>query len=324
MPQQLQAGKGDDWTGKSDPRERKKLQDRINQRISRLSYFLMTTEIAATNPPTHKGQRKRARAVPYPAPSARDHCTDISPTSRHSTTFDPNTLLQLHDNGLPFIDDLSSFTACRPDSEETQQLINRFSAWISQRYLQGCLETETLPSLVQFNTTRSFVANAQTLGYTSWLMSPSARSHFSPADHLNKSLSNSLPASLRPTALQCSVPHHPWIDLLPVSELRDNLLRQGETTYDAQQLCRDMRGFQAVSSGYGGVIVWGDPWDPEGWEVTEAFARKWPWVVRGNRSLFQSSNHWRAKRHESALDFQCHMVNNLGEHPRVQEIREDV
>jgi hypothetical protein len=85
-----------------------------------------------------------------------------------------------------------------------------------------------------------------------------------------------------------------------------------------------MRGFQAVGSGHGGVIVWGDPWDPEGWEVTKAFAQKWPWVIRGNRSLLQSSNYWRAKRHEPALHFQCHMVNNFGEHPHVQEIREDV
>jgi hypothetical protein len=258
---------------------------------------------SSMNALTHKSQRKKARAVPYPAPSTRDNCTEIPPTSRHATTVDPNTLLQLHDCGLHFIGDLSSFSACRPDSEETQQLINRFSAWMSPRYLQGCLETETLPSLVQFNTTLSFVANAQTLGYTTLLMSPSARSRFSPAD-LNKSFSNSLPASLRPTALQCNVPHHPWIDLLPVPELRDNLLLHGETTYDARQLCRDMRGFQAVSSGHGGVIVWGDPWDPEGWEVTKAFAQKWPWVIRGNRSLLQSSNYWRVKRHEPALHFQ--------------------
>jgi hypothetical protein len=35
MYPQLVAGPEDDWTGKTDPKERKRLQDRINQRITR-------------------------------------------------------------------------------------------------------------------------------------------------------------------------------------------------------------------------------------------------------------------------------------------------
>jgi hypothetical protein len=35
MTQQILAGPESDWTGKTDPRVRKKLQDRVNQRISR-------------------------------------------------------------------------------------------------------------------------------------------------------------------------------------------------------------------------------------------------------------------------------------------------
>ncbi|RHZ62469.1 NmrA-like family protein [Aspergillus thermomutatus] len=121
-----------------------------------------------------------------------------------------------------------------------------------------------------------------------------------------------------------SVPHHPWIDLLPVAELRDNLLCQSETTYDAAQLCRDMQGFQSVSSGRGGVIVWGEPWDQQGWEVTEAFVQKWPWVVRGSRSLLESTNYWRAKRGEPALYFQDYPAATYGAHPRIHEIEEDL
>ncbi|GIC84245.1 DUF3425 domain-containing protein [Aspergillus udagawae] len=154
-------------------------------------------------------------------------------------------------------------------------------------------------------------------------MGPSARSSFTSLN-IDGPFFNTLPASLWPTALQRSVPHHPWIDLLPVEELRDNLLLQNETTYDAGQLCRDMRGFQSVSSGHGGVIVWGDPWDPQGWEVTEAFAQKWPWVVRGSRSLLESTNYWRRKRGEPALYFQDYPAANYGPHPRVHEIEEDL
>ncbi|KAI2999524.1 hypothetical protein CBS147346_7535 [Aspergillus niger] len=221
----------------------------------------------------------------------------------------------------PLLDKIVSFTACQPDSMETKQFINRFSSWISQRYQQRCLDTEPLPGLVQFNITRSLVINAQILGYTSERMAPSARSSLTSLN-ISKSYFHALPASLQPTALQRSVHHHPWIDLLPVAELRDNLLRQPETTYDAAQLCRDMRGLQVVSSGRGGVIVWGEPWDPHGWEVTEAFVQKWPWVVRGSRSLLQSTNYWRAQRGEPALSFQNYPAANGGANPRVHEVEE--
>lgn len=45
-----------------------------------------------------------------------------------------------------------------------------------------------------------------------------------------------IPGNLRPTALQCEVLHHPWIDLLPVPKMRDNLIL-AEDTYDGAELC---------------------------------------------------------------------------------------
>ncbi|KAL4815687.1 hypothetical protein BDW67DRAFT_163506 [Aspergillus spinulosporus] len=152
-------------------------------------------------------------------------------------------------------------------------------------------------------------------------MAPGARSPFATPIIDEKNLKG-LPASLQPTVLQRDVPHHPWIDLLPVSELRDNLLRRNEYTYNAAQLCRDMRGFQLVRCGRGGVVVWGAPWDPQGWEVTEAFAQKWSWVVQGCRSLLESTNYWRRKRGESDLCFEDYSTAHHGAHPRVTEIEE--
>jgi hypothetical protein len=108
-----------------------------------------------------------------------------------------------------------------------------------------------------------------------------------------------LPAGLQPTALQVSTLHHPWIDLLPVPEMRDNLFRRGMDSFDEDELCHALKG--NLPEHNPGVLVWRDPWDPSGWEVTERFVRDWGWVVVGCWDLLKSTNKWRAKRGERQL-----------------------
>lgn len=50
-----------------------------------------------------------------------------------------------------------------------------------------------------------------------------------------------------------------------------------------------------------GLIVWGESWDSESWEVTPGFVRKWPWLLRDCEDLISCSNRWRAKRFEEPL-----------------------
>jgi hypothetical protein len=50
-----------------------------------------------------------------------------------------------------------------------------------------------------------------------------------------------------------------------------------------------------------GIMVWSDPWHPDGWEVTEGFARKWGFLLKGCGELIEASNRWRAMRHEDRL-----------------------
>jgi hypothetical protein len=109
-----------------------------------------------------------------------------------------------------------------------------------------------------------------------------------------------MPANLKPTALQLTVEHHPWIDLWPFPQMRDNILRAGES-YDDDPLWIELVDNQLALGGWSGLIVWGNPWDVYSWEVTEEFARRWWWVIRDCVELFISTNRWRAKRGERKL-----------------------
>ena len=109
-----------------------------------------------------------------------------------------------------------------------------------------------------------------------------------------------LPPALRPTLLQVSVIHHPWIDVFPFPGLRENLLRAGHS-YDPDQLCLSIMG-SGEGLGDNGVLVWGEPWDPSNWEITENLAYGWAWMFEGCADVIHSTNTWRSKRGLLPLD----------------------
>jgi hypothetical protein len=149
--------------------------------------------------------------------------------------------------------------------------------------------------------TRSLITNIDVLGLRASDMHDDALSPFCMAGtwHASRSTPN-LPADLTPTVIQRKVPHHPWLDLLPISQLRDNLiLADAAGVLDEYKLCRDMHGRNDESgNGYSGIIVWKDPWDKSGWEITTAFLERWGWVLRGCWELWVSTSYWRVKRGE--------------------------
>lgn len=159
-----------------------------------------------------------------------------------------------------------------------------------------------LPSVVQFNIFRALISNAEVLGLTSDQFHDDAVSPFvlqGPWPANLKLTTKELPSGLWPTTLQCSTYHHPWIDLLPIPRLRDNILERQVESYDEEGLCCAItgQGHRQVR----GLVVWREPWDPSGWEVTEEFVRTWGWVVAGCQNLFRSTNMWRERRGERPL-----------------------
>ncbi|EHK17651.1 uncharacterized protein TRIVIDRAFT_8674, partial [Trichoderma virens Gv29-8] len=138
-----------------------------------------------------------------------------------------------------------------------------------------------------------------------------------------------LPESLTPTKLQLSCPHSNWIDVFPFPKMRDNLIRW-ENYFSHAEFLTDLlgnlincmtapppktthalpsSGTQAAAQGGDedvpsdrrGLILWGEPFHKDSWEVTPGFLRKWSWVVDGCGELIESTNRWRTARGETPL-----------------------
>jgi hypothetical protein len=169
--------------------------------------------------------------------------------------------------------------------------------------MMGSPTTDHLLVFIKLNVFRAIISNSQDLG-----LEPeenTADDALSPFTDPSSPLcrSRTLPPALRPTKLQHEIPHHPWIDLLPIPGMRDNLLRAGDS-YDDTELCSDIVGVCGGPADKTALIVWGEPWEPNNWEVTESFLSQWAWTIRGCSQLFESTNYWRKRRGEKRFKFE--------------------
>ncbi|KAJ4319337.1 hypothetical protein N0V84_006422 [Fusarium piperis] len=141
-----------------------------------------------------------------------------------------------------------------------------------------------------------------------------------------------LPASLMPTPLQEQVAHPGWVDLFPSPKLRDNLILALQAyDIDEDELVMDLVGeafanlcLTSVEDEEQSVVVGSEYSDPErqpapivatmgdsdaitsanltgGWEVTELFAKKWGFLLRGCEDVLNAANKWRETRGENPL-----------------------
>lgn len=81
---------------------------------------------------------------------------------------------------------------------------------------------------------------------------------------------DNIPLALRPTPLQRTKPHHPWIDCFPFPQIQDNLIAV-EDKFDESELCSDLMAFWDTRNSGTTPLVWGFPWDSNNWEVMEGF-----------------------------------------------------
>lgn len=280
-------GDVDDWSGVTNGRQRRRIQNRRNQRARRAKKR-GTCDQADDEDLTADTQLVPTRADPIRLPGNADQLLEMHGPEATKAVIRAINLVNVLD----------------ANSERNRLVLQRFEEFASRSYAIRVPELSLLPSLSQYNFIRALLANVDVLGLSDEEMSDDALSPFNsvagPARaNSSRARLSELPAGLRPTEVQRTVLHHPWIDLLPVPAMRDNILRRDLDEFDECELCHSMRGLTPDHNT--GVLVWRDPWDPTGWEVTEEFAKSWGWAIAGCWDLLRSTNNWRARRGEKPL-----------------------
>jgi hypothetical protein len=281
MPQQLGIRVvGDDWTGITSTEERRKLQNRLNQRAwSKYCHITFSNIVLIYN---YVGRRQAAGPLP-------------SPTSQESGQIS----LASSTTAIPTSAEDEGSRVCNTNIEAIQNLVEEYANAAYRDYILGLPLVSRLLTLVQFNVFRAFLNNTSTIGFTLEWLDGDAISPF--GDPGYSYLNATCPANMLPTQLQLTISHHPWVDLLPSPVMRDNILLALENDWDDTNLCKDLVEFSQEPKEMTGFIIWGEPWDIGGWEVTEGFLSKYAWCIRGCPELLRSTNHWRETRGEKWL-----------------------
>jgi hypothetical protein len=190
-------------------------------------------------------------------------------------------------------------TQCTFAPPTVHELMHEFEGRAMKNFTENSPKADQLINLSRMNILRAAYDNVLALGMSAeWMCRDDAVSILSRA---GPALSHhAIPLSLRATSLQQQVPHHPWLDAFPFPRMRDNLILAGDSL-DDDELCHDLTAFWDTRRSDATLLVWGTPWDPRNWEVTEGFAKKWGWVLRGSPEILVSTNKWRVKRGERVL-----------------------
>ena len=206
-----------------------------------------------------------------------------------------------------------------------------------QSRIKQSLSADNLLHLIHYNTFRGLCSNKYILGTATVSWEPETQpEQFDkafPGFSVVLPFAPGLPSNLNPSESQMKILHSTWINLIPFTAMRENLIRW-ETFFDHKTFAQDLVGDVAhpdlfsqprytrlempvkanyllsgdedddeVTANRKGWILWGEPYDVNSWEVTPGFLRKWAWAMQGCEELILSSNRWRRIRGEDPLCF---------------------
>ncbi|KAL2845919.1 hypothetical protein BJY01DRAFT_263423 [Aspergillus pseudoustus] len=77
------------------------------------------------------------------------------------------------------------------------------------------------------------------------------------------------------------------------------------TDDEEEQLWADLVEWGGNGTEGAGLIVWGEPSDPRNWEATVPFLKRWGWLLQGCGEIVEATNYWRQIRGEKRLPLQA-------------------
>ncbi|EWC48746.1 hypothetical protein DRE_00051 [Drechslerella stenobrocha 248] len=277
---QCAAGPEEDWTGTVDPKVRRKLQNRLNQRA-------------------YRRRKLHDKAMKVNNTRTVLETTSDGVGSTSSQSFEHSLLpiqvaaMQAESANFAGSQALVRGASCTmvPDPRTNGYRLQPSAPKIAPDHL--------LLSLIHYNVIRAFLSNLSYFQISlSDLMSDDLLSTFC----TSSTVPDNLPPTLYPTAMQMLYPHHPYVDLFPCAVARDNMIMMMSRDKDLveEAMCDDL----CCTEGNSGLVVWGPPERIESWEVTPSFASKWSWLVKGCYDLQRATNRWREARGDLPIRFE--------------------
>lgn len=307
----------DDWTGLGDAAERRKRQNRLHQRAWR-------RRKAQAQASTENAESTRAHSQRIP-----DQDDGVAPELCNRLKLEVESLLRavLPNEEAPSLQPFSYWERLRTEREDRVLSSSNARESITRRQPRlippmipystelGCHRDvppafrfpispdHQLIVLIQFNVLRATLTNLAILSLQHRMPTEcGAAFHILPLPEAP----TTIPLALQPTQIQLGIPHDPWIDMIPFPAMRDNLIMLSECGdgVDEDDFCEDALG--GLYEGYDeietrGIIVWGEPWSPAGWEVSEGFAKKWARLLKGCDELLEATQRYRRARGEERL-----------------------
>ncbi|KAB2102603.1 hypothetical protein AG0111_0g8949 [Alternaria gaisen] len=271
----------EDWMGVTNPVERRKLQNRLNQRARR-----------------NRAQKKNAIIKQPHSVIVPDETHESDASGREGSMSDASQ------DGSSEPDGTMMRKSCMAAHPKVKELMQRFSEHAYASYMQGTPALSHLPLLLKYNVASGLARNADLLGVTAqyydWYgISPLNKQ----GPLLGSGAGAEWPACLQPTELQSSIEHHPWLDLFPWPKVRDNMLQAFQRTEPVDyedELCIDVCEYNHLDR-RPILIVWGPPEDHRSWEIDPIFLKKWGWLLSGCPEVYEATNYWRGTRGEKPI-----------------------